>query len=68
MAAINKYGWTRDMLLNTSNKLNKAINLLVLNGGYYMNIEWVNPKLVDILLQTELASKKELSIIERIDR
>ena len=68
MAAINKYGWTRDMLLNTSNKLNKAINLLVLNEGYYMNIEWVNPKLGDILLQTELASKKELSIIERIDR
>ncbi len=68
MAAINKYGWTRDMLLNTSNKLNKAIYSLVLNEGYFLYIELVNPKLGDILLQTELSAKKELSIIERLDR
>lgn len=68
MAAIKKYGWTRDMQLNTSNKLNKTIYSLVLNEGYFLYIEWVNPKLGDILLQTELAAKKELSIIERLVR
>jgi hypothetical protein len=52
MAAIKKYGWTRDMQLNTSNKLNKTIYSLVLNEGYSLYIDWGNPKIEDFLLQT----------------